>query len=132
MAAVLSLEPRFTEPHSAPRLRLVEPRRQPYPRPARRQRRAVYQRRRVLAALVGLGLVLAVFRAGVALGGSSLASPGRLPHVEQVVVQPGDSLWSIAQRVAPGHDPRAVVDALSASLGSSQLYAGETISVPAP
>ena len=132
MAAVLSLKPRFTEPYPAPRLRLVEPRRQPDPRPARRHRRAVYQRRRVLAALVGLGLVLAVFRAGEALGGSSLASPGRLPHVEQVVVQPGDSLWSIAQRVAPGRDPRPVVDALSRSLGSSQLYAGETISVPAP
>ena len=132
MAAVLSLEPRFTEPHSAPRLRLVEPRRQPDPRLARRDRRAVYHRRRVLAALVGLGLVLAVFRAGVALGGSSLAAPERLPHVTTVVVQPGDSLWSIAQRVEPGHDPRAVVDALARTLGSSQLYAGETVAVPAP
>jgi len=132
MAAVLSLEPRFTEPHTAPRLRLVEPRRQPDPRPARRDLRAVYHRRRVLAALVGLGLVLAVFRAGVALGGSSLAASERLPHVTSVVVQPGDSLWSIAERVAPGHDPRAVVDALARALGSSQLYAGETLAVPAP
>ena len=132
MAAVLSLEPRFTEPSSAPRLRLVEPRRQPDPRPARRHQRAVYRRRRALAALVGLGLVLAVARAGSALGGSTLASPGRLPHVAHVVVQPGDSLWSIASRVAPGHDPRAIVDAMSAAIGSSRLTAGETISVPAP
>src|SRR3954453_17621452 len=110
MAAVISLEPRYLEGDDlefdpAPRLWLVEPCRQLRPRPARRHPRAVYQRRRVLAALVGLGLVLAVARAGGAFGGS-LASAERLPHVQNVVVQPGDSLWSIAQRVAPGHDPR--------------------------
>jgi hypothetical protein len=115
MAAVLQLEPRFRlEPspvpagypggHGAPDrwLRLIEAEsRQPRPRPARRHQRALYQRRRVLAALVGLGLVLTIARAGVTLGGSPLATSGRLPHVPQVVVEPGDTLWSIAQRVAP-------------------------------
>jgi hypothetical protein len=110
----------------------VEPCRQPDPRPARRHRPAVYHRRRVLAALVGLGLVLTVARAGVAFGGSSLASADRLPHVHQVVVQPGDSLWSIAERVAPGHDPRPIVDALAGANGSSTLIAGQTLSVRTP
>ncbi len=134
MASVVSFESRtdwraYPQPRA---LRLVEPCRQPYPRLARRPSRAVYQRRRVLAALAGLGLVLTVARAGAALGGSTLASSGRLPHVQQVVVQPGDSLWSIAKRVAPGHDPRPIVDALAAALGSSALAPGETIPVPAP
>ena len=141
MAAVLPLEPRYAEPfpldprRSAPpvrRLRLVEPDRQPRPRPARRHRPAVYRRRRVLAALVGLGLVLTVARAGATFGGSPLAASGRLPHVQEVVVQPGDSLWSIAQRVDPGRDLRPIVDAMAHTLGSATLVAGSTISVPAP
>ena len=133
MAAVLSLEPRYLEPRPAPGLRLVElPCRQPDPRSARRHRPAVYHRRRVLAALAGLALALTVARAGAALGGSSLASAERLPHVQRVVVQPGDSLWSIAARVAPGHDPRAIVDTLGRRLGTSTLVPGETLSVPAP
>ncbi|MDQ1466228.1 MAG: hypothetical protein QOH10_643, partial [Actinomycetota bacterium] len=113
MAAVLQLEPRFFDPDTlAPprRLGVVDPdRRQPRPRPARSHQRAVYRRRRVLAALVGLGLALAMVRAGVTLGGSFLATSERLPHVQQVVVQPGDTLWSIAERVAPGHDVRPIV-----------------------
>ncbi len=56
--------------------------------------------------------MLTVARAGVALGGSSLASPERLPHVRTVVVEPGDTLWSLAARLAPGSDPRNVVDAI--------------------
>ena len=117
-----------------PKLRVIDPEscRQRYPRPARRHSHAVYRRRRVLAALAGLGLLLAVARAGVAFGGSSLAAAGRLPHVQRVVVQPGDSLWSIAQRAAPGHDPRPVVDQLAARLGAATLVPGEVVSVPAP
>jgi hypothetical protein len=133
MAAVLQLEPRLFEPeHGQPHLRLIESDRRYRPRPARSHQRAVYRRRRILAALVGLGLVLTVARAGAALGGSSLATPERLPHVQQVVVQPGDTLWSIARRVAPGHDVRPVVDAMVQSLRTSTVFAGETISVPAP
>jgi hypothetical protein len=134
MAAVLQLEPRFANP-DAPvrRLRLIEPDpRQPRPRPARSHQRAVYRRRRVLAALVGLGLLLTIARAGGALGGSPLASAGRLPHVQAVVVQPGDTLWSIARRAAPGHDVRPIVDAMVHALGTSTVMAGETISVPTP
>ncbi len=138
MAAVLQLEPRFgddlgyTPAQPLPRLRLIEPNRQPRPRPARRHQRAVYRRRRVLAALVGLGLVLTIARAGSALGGLTLATPERLPHVQHVVVQPGDTLWSIAQRAVPGHDVRPVVDAMEKALGTPTVVAGQTVSVPTP
>jgi hypothetical protein len=132
MAAVVHLEPRFDQPRPAPRLRLVEPVRQPRPRPARRASHAVYRRRRVLAALVGLGLVLAVARAGGAFGDPSLAVPEHLPHVQQIVVEPGDTFWSIAQRIDPGHDPRPLVDAMIDAHGSATLRAGEMLTVPAP
>src|SRR3954470_18122076 len=138
MAAVLQLEPRLLDPRDAQwgvparRLRLIEPDRQHRPRPARSHQRAVYRRRRVLAALVGLGLVLAGARAGMALGGSSLAARERLPHVQQVLVEPGDTLWSIAERAVPGHDVRPIVDAMVRALGTSTVMAGTTISVPTP
>jgi nucleoid-associated protein YgaU len=68
--------------------------------------------RRVVAGLsIAIGLVIAAGTAvtvelgdrdrGLQLAGSST-----------VVVQSGDTLWSLAQRVAPGEDPRAVVDAI--------------------
>ena len=140
MAAVLQLEPRFDDPVAPVRhLRPVEYKplrpennRQYRPRPARRHQRAVYRRRRVLATLVGLGLVLTITRAGATLGGSSLATPERLPHAQQVVVAPGETLWSIARRVVPGRDVRPVVDAMVHALGTSTVVAGETISVPTP
>ena len=141
MAAVLQLEPRFDDPVApvrrlrlveVERLRPIEVHRQYRPRPARSHQRAVYRRRRVLAALVGLGLVLTIARAGATLGGSPLATPERLPHVQQVVVAPGDTLWSIARRAVPGHDVRPIVDAMVRSLGTSTVVAGETVPVPTP
>jgi hypothetical protein len=139
MAAVLQLEPRFGDDLGsfAPvepirRLRLIEPNRQSRPRPARRHQRAVYRRRRVLAALVGLGLALTIARAGTALGGLTLASPERLPHVQHVVVQPGDTLWSIARRAVPGRDVRPVVDAMVRTLRTTTVVAGQTLTVPTP
>ena len=80
-----------------------------------------------MAALAGLVLVLTVARAGAALEGSSLTSPERLPHVRTVVVEPGDSLWSLAGRLAPGSDPRGVVDALVEARGTASVAPGETI-----
>jgi hypothetical protein len=134
MAAVLQLEPRFADP-GAPvrRFRLVDPDlRQPRPRPARSHQRAVYRRRRVFAALVGLGLALTMVRAGVTLGGSSLATSERLPHVQTVVVEPGDTLWSVAERAVPGRDVRPIVDAMERTLGTSTVIPGQAISVPTP
>src|SRR5262245_1503747 len=89
MAAVLSLAPERREltPH-----RQTDLHRQARPRTARCTRdAAVYRRRRLLAAALGLGLVLTVARAGAALGGDSTSIAGRDPHVETVVVQPGDT-----------------------------------------
>jgi hypothetical protein len=109
--------------------RVVVVHRQPRPR-ATRSKRAIYMRRRVIAASLGLGIVLTAAHAGVALGGST-TTPGRSPHphVENVVVQPGDTLWSMAQRVAPNADPRRLVDEFAAQLGTSDLQVGDMISL---
>jgi LysM repeat protein len=48
-----------------------------------------------------------------------------------VTVQSGDTLWSIAQRMSPGRDPRAVVDQLRAQnhLADVVLTPGQTLKV---
>jgi hypothetical protein len=102
--------------------------RQPHPRSARRRVSAVHRRRRLLAVLIGLGIVLTVARAGSALERGSLAPSERSPHVRTIVVQPGDSLWSLAHELAPERDPREVVDALVEARGTSSIAPGETVS----
>jgi hypothetical protein len=89
--------------------------------------RATYLRRRLAAAVLVLAVVLVTAQAGAALGGSGPQAPGRAPAVAEVVVRPGDSLWSLAQRLAPGEDPRPVVDALVAVRDGAPLLPGETI-----
>lgn len=61
----------------------------------------------VVAATIGLAVIVAAW-----FGASSTAPPARSAPPAQVVVHNGDTLWSIASRVAPGRDPRAVVDQL--------------------
>jgi hypothetical protein len=43
------------------------------------------------------------------------------------VVRPGDTLWSIAAAVAPGSDPRPVVDELARRAGGATLQPGQRI-----
>ena len=112
-------------PLRAVQSRSDEVHRQPRPQVTRSHCAAVYWRRRFVAAALGLGIALTVAHAGAALGGSATNAPGRSPQVLTVVARPGDTLWSIAERVAPNADPRAVVDALAASHGSSSVQPGD-------
>ncbi|MFN8025173.1 MAG: hypothetical protein U0W40_02110 [Acidimicrobiia bacterium] len=95
--------------------------------------RATYWCRRAFVAALVVGLVLLMAQAGAALGGSSLATPERsttsssASPVRHTVVRPGDSLWSVASRLAPGSDPRPVVDALSQARDGAALVPGETV-----
>jgi hypothetical protein len=88
-----------------------------------------------------LGTVAAGLLAALALpwsgtGGHPLATPGPALAGDPVVahapyvVQPGDSLWSIAQRLDPTGDPRPVVAQLAAEVGSDTVVPGERIVLP--
>lgn len=48
------------------------------------------------------------------------------------VVHEGDTLWSIAEGVAPGADPRPLVDAIAAANGvdPGAIVPGQTLLVP--
>ncbi|MFE7846389.1 LysM peptidoglycan-binding domain-containing protein [Microbacterium sp. NPDC057407] len=104
--------------------------------PARSTRlRLTLRGRRVLAALAALPAVVAISVAMVS-GGAALASrdagtdPGSFATV---TVSSGDSLWSIAQDVAPDADPRDVVDAIVRlnALDGVTLQAGQSLAIPA-
>jgi hypothetical protein len=43
------------------------------------------------------------------------------------VVQPGDTLWTIARRLEPSGDVRATVDALVARHGSASIQVGDRL-----
>ena len=100
------------------------------PPPARRSHLAsgaVYRRRRLAAAALGMGMAVAAGHAGGALGGPPLATPEHRPQVVNEMVRPGDTLWSIAGRLEPDADRRAVVDALVGARGTDVVRPGETI-----
>ena len=105
-------------------------------RPRPRASATTYRRRRAAAAGLALVIVLVAAQAGGALGDQPLAVSERRPASSSAatgvhyVFEPGDSLWSIAEELAPGEDPRPVVDALAEARGDAPLIPGETIVWP--
>jgi len=84
-----------------------------------------------------IGLVLTFFAllAWIVLGGGTAdASTDQPRPVSQlVVVQPGESLWSIATDIAPDQDPRAVIMRIREinDLGTQHVHPGQSLAVPA-
>ena len=87
-------------------------------------------RRGRLALLLVLATLLLV---AFSLGRTSAdAGSSRLGPAPTTVVQPGETLWGIARRVAPGADPRATVARLTDlnDLGSRPIVAGQRLVLP--
>lgn len=82
----------------------------------------------VVKALSALLLVAVLAVAGLMVGSLFLASPG-----DVLVVQPGDTLWSIASTVTNAPDISAVVADIRDlnNLGSDALTVGQSIELPA-
>ncbi len=104
------------------------------PMPSPTRLRLTARGRRVVVGLVSLPLAAAVFLGALA-GGEALASRSASAPTGEfttVLVEPGDSLWSIALEVAPAADPRDVVDEIVRlnALGSSSVTAGQRIAIP--
>ena len=140
-----SVRPRWAAPEPSIRpadRRPRAPRGRGVDRPVSR-RAATFRRRRLVALVVAVALIAglavalqAIARAASTVGPSAPepldsvgAGPPRPVDGEVYVVQPGDSLWSIAAELAPESDPRPVVDALRAANGGPELQVGDRLTV---
>jgi len=110
----------------------VRPRTQPH-RTATRLRLTA-RGRAVLAALAALPAIVVLV--GAILGGgaalASLEGGASAGSFETVTVMPGDSLWSIAEEIAPDADPRDVVAEIARlnGLTGSVVGAGQRLAIP--
>ena len=125
MAAIAYPRPAEEQPRGGRHLRVVQP--------VVRRRRRVYWRRRAVV-LVAVVLVVLAARAALGVfGGGPLTTsgaPAGRGAAAVYVVQPGDTFWTIANRVHPEGDVRAFVDRLAATHGSKPLQPGERLALP--
>jgi nucleoid-associated protein YgaU len=81
-----------------------------------------------------LGLLVAASSIAFAWSGPLTGGSGGLEPVaaRSYVVRGGDTLWGIAERVAPGSDPRGVVDAIAEAnaVDAGALVPGQTLVIP--
>ena len=94
-----------------------------------------YVRRRRTVAVVGTALVavlMSPLAAGAVRRGEPSAPAAQQVPTQVVVVQAGDTLWSIAQRIRPGDDPREVAGEIAAANGvqPGALTVGASLVVP--
>ena len=105
------------------------------PRPT--VRAATYRRRRIVAAVLAVAVLLVARAALGGLGSGLPTAPEPAPAARAVpvaqrayVVQPGDTLWTIARSLQPSGDVRPLVDRLAAQSRGRPLRPGERVVVP--
>jgi LysM repeat protein len=88
------------------------------------------RRGRVLLLTALVAVLFGAFSLGRSV--SQAAPPSAQPAAHVVTVEQGDSLWTLARRVAPDHDPRDVVAQIRDlnDLSSSGLVPGQQLVLP--
>ena len=86
--------------------------------------------RRGRIALFSLCLLVVGLLAALAAPATQAARPPTAPRT--TVVQPGDTLWSVATRHAPGRDPFLVIEEIRRRNGISDLtiHPGQELVLP--
>jgi hypothetical protein len=93
---------------------------------------------RLLLVAVATALVVALALPWGGAGERSLATSGPVraglgsSGQTSYIVQPGDTLWTIAQRLVPEGDPRPVESQLEAEVGGDTIVPGERLVLPRP
>jgi LysM repeat protein len=86
----------------------------------------------VLTMLTVIGVVALMASFLLAGQGAVATSTSGDVHFQRVTVASGETLWQVAQEVAPAADPRDVVADISNlnNLQGSQVQAGQTLAIP--
>lgn len=100
---------------SAPRLRLTK------------------RGRAVLMFLAATPLVIAALAFALNGGGATASLEGSSVAFQYVTVESGQTLWQLAESIAPAADPRDVIAEIMQlnQLQSADVYAGQELAVPA-
>ncbi len=90
-------------------------------------------RGRVLLLLLLVALLYGAFAAGRSASQAAV-NPAQAPVLAQTTVQPGETLWAVARRVAPQQDPRRIVAQLKQlnGLPTPLLRSGQQLLMPRP
>jgi hypothetical protein len=87
--------------------------------------------RRVLIGLIALPIVIAAFTAALNSGGALATGEAGANDFTYVTVSQGESLWQLAQEIAPTKDPRDVVAEIVALNNlQGELQPGQKIALP--
>jgi len=87
--------------------------------------------RAVLMTLIALPIVAAAMMFALN-GGGAIAGNGPSVPLEHVTIEPGQTLWGLAEEYAPNTDPRDfVADVVSLNSITDVLEAGAVIDIPA-
>lgn len=88
--------------------------------------------RTVFTSLAAVPLVALALIAALNSGMATATSEGSTANYEYVTVHAGQSLWSLAESIAPASDPRDVISDIVRlnQLGDSELQPGDRIAIP--
>lgn len=93
------------------------------------------RRGRLVLSTVSFGIMLAISAFslfGITTTSAKASNETSNSATTQIVVAPGETLWTIAARVNPEIDPRAVIEDIKALnvIEGSEVYAGQVLLVP--
>ncbi len=101
-----------------------------HPAPADASPAVGFGRRRAAAVACAAVVALSAIGIGFGVGHAAAEGDGVAPAPVVYVVQPGDTLWAIAGKVAPKVNTARAVDALRSAAGGSSLTPGQRINLP--
>ena len=88
--------------------------------------------RRVVVALIVIPIIIAAFFAALNGGQAGASDVAVADHSVYITVGAGESLWQIAERVAPNADPRdVVIEITNYNHLEGDIQAGQRIAIPA-
>jgi hypothetical protein len=88
--------------------------------------------RRVLGLLIAVPLAIGVVAFGMGAAGAAAGTHTGATSFSYVSVQPGESLWQLAESIAPNADPRDVIADIQNlnNLSTGELQPGQRLAIP--